>query len=94
MAEANQRLIVAELVAGKADKIFKNLGPDWTNRDRQNLWEEVRVNAISAGCTGLEKRDYTYVRDTIWGGAKRDAMKKFDISKKSGEGSVKFNKVN
>lgn len=94
MTTVNTRLLVCQLVAGKKDKLWGKLSNTLTNKEKMALWEQIRQEAIAGGATSLTGRDGAYVRDSIWGGARRDAMKKRDIADVSGKGAVNFTQVN
>uniref|UniRef100_A0A183CH99 ARID domain-containing protein n=1 Tax=Globodera pallida TaxID=36090 RepID=A0A183CH99_GLOPA len=64
--------------------------PVLTRRDKENAWEAIRQAAIAGGCKNLAEKDWKYIRDGVWGPARRDAVKKYDISQRSGEGAVRF----
>jgi hypothetical protein len=94
MTTTNQRLLVCQLVAGKKDRLFGKFSNSLTNKEKAALWEEIRKEAVAGGATNLAGKDGAYVRDSIWGGARRDAMKKRDIADVSGKGAVNFTQVN
>uniref|UniRef100_A0A914HPS2 Regulatory protein zeste n=1 Tax=Globodera rostochiensis TaxID=31243 RepID=A0A914HPS2_GLORO len=92
--QINQRLIVVQLARTKKDVLFGQFNPSLTKRMKEQAWESVRQEAIAAGAEGLAKKDWQYVRDSIWQAAQRDAKAKKDKAMKSGEGSVLFNEAN
>ncbi|KAL3098881.1 hypothetical protein niasHT_024636 [Heterodera trifolii] len=92
MAE-NVRLIVVQLVLEKKAILFNAYSTSLSRKDKEQCWEPIRQTAIAAGCLGLQDKDWKYIRDGIWTPARRDAVKKYDIARRSGEGAVRYSQV-
>lgn len=93
MTDLNQRLLVVQLVSGKKDVLFSAYSNTLTRKDKEDAWESIRRDAVAGRYEGLANKNWQYVRDQVWGSARRDALKKWDIASRSGEGAVKFNRV-
>jgi hypothetical protein len=92
--DVNQRLIVVQNMADKKGTLFEDpLSPSLTRHDKEKAWEQIRTSAVAAGCTSLANKPWQYVRDSVWAGARRDAIRKRDLAHQSGEGRVRFSQV-
>ncbi|KAI3416286.1 hypothetical protein GPALN_005826 [Globodera pallida] len=69
---ANSRTIVAQFVRENKEVLLGAFSPQLTKKMKEEAWEEVRKNAVAAGCVNLEKRNWQYVRDSLWSAMRRD----------------------
>lgn len=89
----NARLIVLQLMQGKKEELLGGFSTTITKKTKEEGWEAVRLEAIASGANSLNDKEWKYVRDTIWSGARRDAVAKRDKARKSGESSVQYNEA-
>lgn len=89
----NTREIVLQLVREKKAILFGAFSSTITRKVKEDMWENVRIEAVTAGAKSIAEKNWQYVRDNIWSAARRDAIGKRDKRRKSGEGAVQYNTV-
>ena len=78
-------------ILDRKEKLFGAFSNKLTWNDKQKLWEEVYQTCLAGGCVGLISAEH--LRKTTWQNLQRRTKDKYDRSKKTGEGRVKFNQV-
>ena len=81
---SQQRIIVAKLVRENKNVLFAPFNEKITRKLKEDRWEEIRKQAIAAGCMVLTGKNWKDVRDNYWGSMKRDFLAKRDKYRQSG----------
>jgi hypothetical protein len=80
---SSRRLLLAKLVHEHRCILFAPFSLSITKKVKEELWEQIRKEAIAHGYTVLANRNWREVRDNHWAAMRRDFLQKRERYKKS-----------
>lgn len=88
----DHRTILAGLIEQEKDYLFASFTNEITHAGKLEKWISIRNKAVAAGAVQYAQRTPEQMRK-IWGDFKKEALRKNDLSKKTGHGRVILTKV-
>lgn len=82
MLDKNQKLLLSEQALEKKGILFGPLNPGVTNKQREQVWEDITALLIYNGASA--ELTAAYVRHTEWGNLSRSVVEKYKKLLKSG----------
>uniref|UniRef100_A0A1I7Z3M2 Regulatory protein zeste n=1 Tax=Steinernema glaseri TaxID=37863 RepID=A0A1I7Z3M2_9BILA len=84
--------VFLKAVQREKSELFASLSNTITAKTKEAAWMRIREELV-AGCYPLGKKGWKDLRDQTWAYYKRATLKKYNKSKKLGDGSVRFSEI-
>ncbi|CAK5087429.1 unnamed protein product [Meloidogyne enterolobii] len=89
--DENSKIVFLKAVSERKEDLFGQFSSKLTWDTKQKLWQQIFDECSASGCKGLV--DAEHLRKVTWQNLQRRSKEKYDRSKKTGEGAIKFNQV-